>query len=227
VFVSTGISEVGLTIGHETDACRRIRRQAAADEQLARAVFGDGPYLPTFVQYLPSAYWIETPPDDAGRGRLTVTTCEPSRIIPLIRYDTGDWAEAVEHGEICRRLASVGREDLAPDWTWPFLILWGRGRHLDVGGRAVYPEQIKEALYRQAELAAATTGCFHMDPAGEGLSLRWQLRPEVRPDDALRARFEQHFTQALALPVGCELLAYLDYTPAIDVPYQRKFRYLD
>ncbi len=227
VFVSTGISEVGLTIGHETDACRRIRRQAARDDALRRAVFGDGPYLPTFVQYLPAAYWIETPADETGRGRLTVTTCQPGRIIPLIRYDTGDWAEAVEHGEICRRLASVGREDLTPDWTWPFLILWGRGRHLDVAGQAVYPEQVKEALYRDAELAAATTACFHMDAEGDGLGLRWQLAPNTQPADALQQHFENHFSHALGMPVTCRLIPYLDYTPALDLPYQRKFRYLD
>lgn len=227
IFVSTGISEVGLTIGHESDACRRIRRLAATDKQLARAVFGDSPYLPTMVQFIPSAFYIETPTDQTGRGRLTVTTCDRDRVIPLIRYDTGDWAEVVGHDQLRRRLASIGREDLTPDWALPVLLLWGRGRSLHIAGRSIYPEQVKEALYQNASIAAATTACFHMDAEANALTIDWQLNPDLQPTDELQHHFEDHFSDALERSVTCRLIPYLDYTSALDLPYQRKFRYLD
>jgi phenylacetate-CoA ligase len=226
VLVSTGISEVGLTVGHETDDCRRIRSAALHDAEVRRALFGETPFLPTLVQYFPKNFYLETPESGDGRTRLVVTTADARRKLPLIRYATGDWARTFSHEDVCEALTACGREELRPQIQLPFLALWGRGRSLRVAGREVFPEQIKEALYAEAALAAATTANFRMAHDGDRLRVRFQLKDGVRETGELTDRFRAAIAEAADVSAEVTLVPYRRFSDALELCYQRKFRYL-
>jgi phenylacetate-coenzyme A ligase PaaK-like adenylate-forming protein len=156
-----------------------------------------------------------------------VTTCRRDRRIPLVRYNTNDWARVMDFDEVAEVLRSLGREDVTPEYQMPFLALFGRGRGVRVAGRTIYPEQVKEALYAAPELAPAFTANFRMSAAGDTVGLRMQLVPGREADEELRAALTRHTSEQLGLSVQAELVPYHDFTEALDLCYQRKFRYLD
>jgi phenylacetate-CoA ligase len=226
VFVSVGVSELGLTIGHETDDCAGIRSAAADDDAIRTALFPEAPFVPTLVQYLPRRFHLETPVSDVGRSHLVVTTTDPARRLPLIRYATGDWARLLTHAEVRDALAACGRQDLAPRTELPFLALWGRGRSLTVAGREVFPEQIKEAIYSDAAVASATTANFRMEAVEGRLRVALQLRAGRTTSASLRDALKDATRKWTGMPVDADLVPFAQFPNALDLCYQRKFRYL-
>jgi phenylacetate-CoA ligase len=225
ILISAGISEVGLTIGHETDGCRRLRMTAAREEALRDVLFGQTPFLPTCVQYFPDALYVETP-DVNGRSTLVVTTSSPRRKLPLIRYCTGDWAKAFTHQEVCQALDACGRSDLRPSIKLPFLFLWGRGRCIKVAGREVFPEQIKEAIYSDVAVTTATTANFRMSEKAGQLHITFQLKPNAMGSEALRQAFTAALLSTSGLRAEPRLVPFEEFPVALELSYQRKFQYL-
>jgi len=225
IMITTGISEVGLVIGHETDGCRRLRMAAAGNQALWTALFGQTPFLPTCMQYFPGDFYMETP-DVNGQSTLVVTTLSPRRKLPLIRYCTGDWAKVLTHREVCQALEACGREDLRPPLELPMLLLWGRGEHLTVAGRRIYPEQIKEAIYSDPAVASATTANFRMTGDADQLSIFFQLKPNATSSDVRRKAFRTALLTTSGLCMEPHLVPFAEFPGAMDLYYQRKFQYL-
>ena len=225
IVMSLGISEVGLSIGQETPLCQRIRRLAHGEARLRQALFGEAPFCGTVVRYSPEDYFIETPIQN-GRPSLIITTLDHARKVPLVRYATGDWARACPAAEM-RDILEASGHDVEPEGLdWPFLLMWGRGRSIVINGTPVFPEQIKEAMYADPAVAAATTANFRMEAQRQRLAVRFQLRPRVLPSADLHGRFEQAL--AAWTPVRCDvkLIAYHDFREGMELSYQRKFEYL-
>lgn len=224
VMVNLGVSEIGLSVGIETPDARRVRRLLRDDAVLRQSLLGDTPFVPVVTQYLPHRYYIETPEDKDGQPRLIVTTLDPGRRLPLVRYTTGDWARVLSHAEVSAALKRAGHAP--PQSPLPFIAMWGRGRSLRAGGKDVYPEQIKEAIYADAVLAHATTGDFRMKTAGGGLSLRVQLSPGTKASASLAKHFESRVARTVGVRTHVTAVNYGDFSEGLDVGYQRKFRYL-
>ncbi|NJL30915.1 MAG: hypothetical protein HC898_04400 [Phycisphaerales bacterium] len=111
--INFGVSELGLSVGLETDGCRMIRQAAHEEGELRQKLFGDVPAVPTLVQYQPWRYWVETPVV-GGCHRLVVTTLEQNRLLPLIRYCTGDLAQVWSYAQWRELVEHAGRPDLLP-----------------------------------------------------------------------------------------------------------------
>ncbi|MHC4996510.1 MAG: phenylacetate--CoA ligase family protein, partial [Planctomycetota bacterium] len=160
IWNSYGVSEVSLSLGQETPDSRAILQASADDPVLRDALFGDAPFLPTFVQYDPRGHGLETlePGTDDNPGDhpiVAMTALDRRRPVDLIRYTPGDWSRVYSPRRVREALKSAGREDLTPGIPLPFLAVWGRGRGLEVAaGRTLYPEQVREAIFADAELAA-------------------------------------------------------------------------
>ncbi len=224
VMVSLGISEVGLSLGQETPFCRRVRRLAHRDEQFRRQMFGESPFLPTFVQWSPMDYFIETPMAEDGKPRLVVTSLDPGRRIPLIRYATGDWAQVMTANEVMEHVGlrgEVGKSELPS----PFLCMWGRGQSLTVATAKVFPEHVKEAIYSDPGVAAATTASFRMRTHGARLHVDLQMKPNAGGSfvvvQGLAAAI--HLTAGVEAAVTC--VPYEQW-PRLELSYQRKFQYM-
>lgn len=225
VMINLGVSEIGLSVGIETPDARRVRHLLHDDAALRQSLLGDTPFVPVVTQYLPHRYYIETPMDESGRPRLIVTTLDPHRRLPLVRYTTGDWARVFSHAEVSAALKRAGHAP--PRSPLPFIAMWGRGRSLRVGGKDVFPEQVKEVIYADATLIRSTTGDFRMKTAGGSLSLRVQLIPGTKASASLARRFESRIARAVGVRAHVTAVNYGDFSEGLDVGYQRKFRYLD
>jgi phenylacetate-CoA ligase len=224
IVVSLGISEVSLSLGQETPECQRIRRAAHADIELRKALFEEARFVPTFVQWSPEDYWIETPVID-GKPRLVVTTLDLERRIPLMRYCTGDWARVYFAEEVAERLRACGAGELAPQSKAPFMAMWGRGRGLTVDGVEVLPDQVKEAIYQVPDIARMTTGNFQLSAEpGAGLKVSMQLRPGLNVDPARLGAFSLLLDSVKAEGL---LVQYNSFVAGLSLSYDRKFNYVD
>jgi phenylacetate-CoA ligase len=226
IIVSAGISEIGLSMGQETALCRMARTVAHLRPEFRQFLLPEAPFVPTLVQCEPASYFLETVPDSSGRSTLVVTTLDPHRRIPLIRYSTGDWARVLDPQAVAGALRQAGVGDIQPELPWPVLALWGRGRWVDVGGVRVFPEQIKEAIYGTPELARRTTANFLIAAGVTGLVLRVQLRQGYVPDAASAAGLSSALESSLRAPVEVVMAAYDDPDFAPQAGFARKPTYI-
>lgn len=226
VMVNLGVSEVGLSVGIETAEARRVRAMLRGDAAFRGALLGDSPFVPVITQFMPQRFYIESPKDKEGVPRLAVTTLDPARRLPLVRYTTGDWARVIPHGEMAAALSRVDRAMAARLSPLPFIAMWGRGRALKVGRASVFPEQVKEAIYADAALAGATTGDFRMKAVRGGWSLRIQLAQGVKVSARWSRQLEAAITAATSVRPAVTAVPFNAFAEGLDVGYQRKFRYL-
>jgi phenylacetate-CoA ligase len=187
LFTSFGISELGLSLAHDTAELRRAVSALDRDPGLLSRVFAGAPFTPSLLQYYPDQYYLETPELD-GRPSLVATTLDPARLLPLVRYRSGDWAEVLRGGELAERLSRAGRSELAPASRLPMLAVYGRGGSIEAAGGRAYPEQIKAALFEQPELARLVTGRFRLE-AGAHPRVRVECRSAEPPDAQLGEGF--------------------------------------
>lgn len=228
IFVSMGISEVSLSLGQESGATRRIRRLAAGDDTLRRTLFGDAGFVPTFVQYDPRSIYLENSTSPDGQPIVLMTTLNRGRKIPLIRYTTDDWARVYSHEEVAALLTQCGRQDLIPPHPLPCLAMWGRGQCVRVGEQAVYPEQVKEAIYSDHDLAAALTGDFQMRLAGDRVAICFQLNERQAAEVSdVHDRLRHALGSYLPVDIDVELVAFADFHHAVPLTYQHKRHYLE
>lgn len=220
---SMGVAEVGLNLFFELPPLISLRRALHVDPALREALLGaPGPYAPCVFTYDPSRLLVET--DHANR--LVLTALDLDRRIPMIRYATGDVARTLTDP---RSQASVARA-LGPGAQAlsqvPIVLVFGRGQFALAGTTPVYPEQIKEGLYHDADLAAMTTANFRLHSGPERAAVRVQLSPGVEPEPSLRRRFAAAIAPyaAASLEVACE--AYDQFGSGMSLDYERKFDYL-
>lgn len=227
VYVSLGISEVSLSLGQETDSTIRIRQAALEDDALREAMFGKQRFLPTFVQYDPRQVYIENDRDERERDRVLITTLDKRRKIPLIRYATNDWARVYPYDELIEILRACGRLDLAPAYPLPCFAMWGRGRGVQLDGRMIYPEQVKEALYADHDVAGALTGDFQIKAlAGGRLHASFQLNQRGLPADPLDAKLTEALRRYVPVDVALELIPFEDFHHNVPLSFQQKRHYL-
>lgn len=199
VVTSFGVSEIALSLAHETADLRRLRRAFQEDRALCEAVLGPCDFVPSLLHYIPELHHLESVPIE-GRPRLVVTTLDPRRPIPLVRYTTGDWADVLGADELARRLERLGRSDLLPRWRLPILVARGRGHGLEVSGRLVYPEQVKEALFADPEVAATATSRFRMECEAGELLVHAELEPGKSARSDMTVRFERALGRVSGVP---------------------------
>jgi phenylacetate-CoA ligase len=223
IVVSLGISEVGLSIGQELPFCRRVRKIAANDPAVRCAIFGSAPFVPTFVQWSPEDYWLETIAGEDGKQRLVITTLATDRKISLIRYATGDWAAVIDPQQLALRAGE-------PEYPLPCVAVWGRGRSVRIGDHHVYPEQVKEVLYSHADVARATTANFRLmhDASGSAAAhVRLQLKPSYSLPSGTADAFAQELSSQFSIAIRVTATPFESFPDDAAVSYQRKFRYVD
>ena len=221
---SMGVAEIGLNLFFELPPLIALRQRLHEDPVLRGALFGkEVRVAPLLFAYDPRRILVEV----LEHGRLVLTTLDPMRRIPLIRYATGDVAslpfESSSAQEAFSRIAEL-KACLSPGM--PVLALHGRGEHVLAGGRPVTPEEVKEGIYLEPSLARLTTACFRL-AGGDGAGLiRIQLSPGVRPEPDLADRFAIAISKYVDAPlnVACEL--YEDFKYGMELNYERKFDYL-
>ncbi|MFH1022777.1 MAG: hypothetical protein V1809_05260 [Planctomycetota bacterium] len=196
VAFTMGAAEIGLNFLFESSDIIRLRRRITENQSLRDCLAFPGySSTPTLYQYNPlSTYIEEMPLGTSGRFRhLLVTTVDPDRRLPLIRYRLGDIGRVFPYSEFCRRLEEFGAGDLRPRLRLPVAVALGRNEfiHATHAPVSIAGNIVKDALYRDPQVAGAVTGNFRMSLLEGRIRIEIQQRPgdKTKPAD-LAAKFE-------------------------------------
>jgi len=214
-FSHLGMAELGLTYFWETVETAVLRAMLAEDEALRKALFGQSEVAPLIFCYSPSEVHVEVLGKGGEPGFLLLTTLQ-ERLLPLVRYRSGDRGMLLVRKEVNRVLDRHGRMPFLDEGGLPLLAHFGRAER--AGG--VSPEQVKEVLYSSFDLAAAVTGAFRLQQEG-GVTMLWiQLKPGQRV-----GAFREGFRKAFAgLPVKVRVFEHGRYPAPLD--FGRKVSYV-
>jgi phenylacetate-CoA ligase len=154
VWSGYGASDLDIGVAGELPLSVWIRKRAAEDPALQRALFGDDPRLPMLFQYNPVDYLIETNP----QNELIVTINRLAMLSPRIRYNIHDAGGVIPFHQMLARLRGFGLDPLPsvdrpgqPVFRLPFLYLFGRSDStVSYMGANIYPEDVEQALFADA-----------------------------------------------------------------------------
>jgi len=221
---SLGVAELGLNLLYELPPLIALRRAMHEDEELCERLLGHRPpFVPMVFTYDPRRIFVET----GAEGRLLVTTLEPARQLPLIRYATGDVGTVLEDGaELAERAGALGVPVHLPE-KMPLVLIYGRGEFALAGDVRVYPEQVREGLYHDPDLARLTTANFRLASGEQRGRLRIQLAQGVCPQGRLNDAFASAVGRYVAAPLEVSCEAYETFGSGMGLDYERKFAYLE
>lgn len=221
-----GVGELGLNLLFEAPppaVIPLLRRTLHRDTALRDAVFGPGrTHVPMIFTFDPRRIHLEFLED----GSLVVTTLDVTRRIPLIRYRTGDVGRFVTLPDSVLEALAGSPLPVEVLNALPLVAIEGRGNSVDAGGAKVTPEQVKEGIYAEADLARQTTANFRLSARNERAMVRLQLERGFQPDKTLEERYAQAISRYVQAPVDVRCGAYETFTSGMSLDYERKFDYL-
>jgi phenylacetate-coenzyme A ligase PaaK-like adenylate-forming protein len=179
------------------------------------------------MQHNPQETFVEALERADGRRELVVTMLNPRRRLPLIRYNTGDVIDYLPYRRVEEILGDFRCPAHLPPLPLPVGLTWGRLQPLKTaGGKLIYPEQVKEALYAAEPAAEAATGSFRLSDGAAGPTLRVQLREgKDAPAGAAEALAAQVARFADA-HVTVEMIPHERFPDALAQDFERKNRYV-
>ncbi len=218
VLSSMGMAELGLNYFHETGETIALTHLLLRDKGLLSALFGDWGFCPALFVYNEDDLYIETldGPSDLT-GSILLTTIDPCRVLPLIRYRSGDKGKRLSRVEINDVLNSMGYAGLINAAGPPILAHFGRGLNV----ARIYPEEIKEIIYSSDEIASRTTGNFLLSAVNNSTKLDIQLKEDILPNPEIENMLDSAF-QGLPLYVKAHVFEVYPYP----LNFERKVRYV-
>ena len=106
------------------------------------------------------------------------------------------------------------------------VMIRGRGQFVTAGSGKVYPEEIKEGIYHNPELARLTTGNFRLGSGKFKAKLRIQLSPGVEPGDTVTKVFCEAISNYAMSPIDVSPEQFDSFGSGMSVNYEEKFDYL-
>lgn len=214
---SMGVAELGLNLFFEFPQLVALRRRLHKDQACRHAILGEGATTaPMLFTYDPSRIHVEVLDDN----ELVISTLDPTRPLPLIRYSTGDKATFLAPELLAAMLGELPSQ--------PVLMVHGRGQCALAGEdeKPVYPEQVKEGLYHDHALAGLVTGNFRLSSGPQRAQVRIQLSPAVAPPPEVSERFAEAISRYVTAPISVTCEKYEDFAGGMALDYERKFDYL-
>lgn len=166
VYSAYGASDLDIGVSAELPLTVWIRKQAMANRELHKALFGDDPRLPMLFQYNPLDYYIET----SDENELIVTINRLKVLSPRIRYNVHDAGGVIPFDKMISILKEFGLDPFvkcntadSPIFPLPFMYIFGRADNtLSYMGANIYPEDVEQALFSNAD-DARKLGAFTME----------------------------------------------------------------
>ena len=224
---SMGIGEVDLNVFHEIPDTIRIVRAAYRYRPLRHALFGDTVDVPPlfFVYYPMRTFVEEIPVPGSPVGELAISLLSPDIRNPLLRYKTGDRVKVLPYRDLEKILAQHGGIP-APALHMPIVMVFGRQETVTTRKGLVHAEIVKEAVFREHDVAEAITGFFKIRGAEGDLHVEVQLRDGVLPSRRLQNLLSESIGACLpGVTFRAVLHGFKDYP--YPTSYERKYPYID
>jgi phenylacetate-coenzyme A ligase PaaK-like adenylate-forming protein len=218
IYSSLGMAELGLNYFYETQETIILRRLLFDNRQLVQDLFGEPEFCPMIFNYSEDRIFIETlaEPSDA-LNTILLTTMDANRALPLIRYKCGDKGRILSRDDVNHALETLGYGALFDESGPPLLAHFGRGKCVC----SVYPERVKEILFKDLQIASTTTGNFMLYEEDNYVQLEVQLKESVHRSRDLEGIYREAFQE---LGVQVKLYPFMKYPRSLD--YERKVRYV-
>jgi len=191
------------TMSYETPLSIFLRRAALLRKKLRKAIFGEGPKVPTVTQYIPELFYFEEIEN--------VLHCTAEGGIPLVRYDLKDVGNVISKEEMEKRFKDQ-KHDLIKEakaaglkhtiWNLPFVQVFERTDFsVSFFAFQVYPETIRRALQHR-ELASKVSGKFTMDieydaAQNQHLVIHIETRDKTARTKAFATKIQKHVKERL------------------------------
>jgi phenylacetate-CoA ligase len=207
VYSGYGASDLDIGVAGELPLSIWIRKHAAENAELRRALFGDDPRLPMLFQYDPLDYYVET----NEQRELIITINRLAVLSPRIRYNIHDTGGTIAFADMLAVMRDFGLDPVAachrpgqPVFPLRFLYLFGRSDStISYMGANMYPEDIEQALFEDAE-DAQRLGSFAMELVDIGTG---EQRPCIHVEVVQGAVDDPELAQRLCQRVIDRLLA--------------------
>lgn len=218
-----GICELGLSLFRESRETINIRRKASEDEKFRAALFGeDATACPILFQYNPFQIFLEEIDNS-----LVFSTLSKDALIPLMRYDSKDKGRIISYERLKEILREFNYERYLPKMHLPLVAVEGRkDKFLEVKERRIYPEEIKESLCSDFQMASATTGYFRMGKESGQLKIEIQLKEDKAPSEELKRKFKAAIARFAPEDFNLTLYPYKDFPYGMGLIYEQKFKYI-
>ncbi len=228
MLISMGISELGLSLFTETLQTMGIRRLAHNDPELREALGGSATEAcPAILQYNPLSTYVESIPNEDGRSDLVISLLGPDLKIPLMRYNTGDEGRIMPYGVLADILGRFGHQALSPRFRFPLVVVSGKKQRVELGdGQWLSPDEVKEAIYQDFDIAASITGNFRLAVGEQGAELIVQLRRDQEAPSDTAQRIAAHLKPYTDAPVQVDSVPFEQFPYGLDHNYERKNRYV-
>ncbi len=226
VGATMGIAELDLNLFHESLHTINIRRKTCTDEKLRKAIFGeDCQVSPILFHYYPHRMFLEALPEGSAEKELVFSMLSPYLLIPLIRYNSRDRGWIYSYNKIKGILINSGCENLTPELKLPMVAVGGRkDRFLEINSKRVYPEEIKQGLYENFEVAFLTTGYFKLNKKNQNLEI--QLKKGIAITDDLKNKFQKSLLKYVSADLSVILYHYQEFPYGMELDYERKFNHI-
>ena len=227
IMSSFGVGELGLHLCFETAATAALVRATKANPALARDLLGGrgpgstGSWQPMLLAFNPQRTFIEVvDPDGEGYGPMAISMLDPSRQVPLLRYQTGDVVRLLDRDRVA---ASLRNHGVTVDQIPPALLaLRGRAKEALPNGSQV--GVYKDALYANPELARHVTGATRLIFTGDRFTMHVQLVRGLRPATAMEAGLLEEIPGSVR-PSRLRLWEYGQFPFGMSLDYERKFQH--
>jgi phenylacetate-coenzyme A ligase PaaK-like adenylate-forming protein len=171
---------------------------------------------------------LETTESNDGIQELVFSMLSQSLLIPLMRYNSKDAGRIFTYYHMREVLNRHGYSHLCPELKLPMVAVGGRaGRCVTVNDISVYPEEVKQGLYSDFHIAAATTGYFKLSAANNTVLIEVQLRKGVESTPALQTAFKKAIARHLRTDFAMRLYSHSQFPHGMEVDYERKFKHID
>ena len=217
-----GLTELGYPIMFETATSALMRTRQSGKSAAESQASNSAPYTlaqPYFFHYVPFQYYVETVP--THQGDQLVFTGLSKRSVPMIRYNTGDLGELLQN-DFSNRPNPALANSRDPLSVCPLVKFRGRAN-----SRMLPAENdVLELLFREHDIAAATTGYFTLKQQSECVEINIQLEKGKTAEDNLRRRIQKNFDRELAVSTTVCLSEYHQMKQQMTLDFSRKFNHI-
>ncbi|MFA9391965.1 MAG: hypothetical protein ACERKD_19305 [Prolixibacteraceae bacterium] len=212
-----GLTELGYPLFFETADLVVYRSALSKSKKKQESPLHMLCTTPSVYYYRPSSYYLEELQQASGTSHLAFTMLNKKRMVPMVRYDTGDVGRLIDSKSV-------------PDKKYPLPLVefWGRDQNwLEIASGMIYVNDIKEIIFSLFEICPFITGYFTLNSIKDKAILMLQLKKGVSENAVNAEVLEKAFLSNYSHQLEVSLVEYMQMGAQMELDFERKFKHLN